>query len=122
LALLKDLPVTCHFQPCHWLSDKKWLVEKIGPLAAHAFRWRAVGELGLPLFFGSDSPIEESCLSRSGEAVFDASRAQIPLPVRTWTHYHSHPDHDWVPGTVSRFVQGSVTEIIFGGERLAVPW
>ena len=91
ITLMRELRVTCHMQPSHWLSDKTWLGEKIGPLVQHAFRWRALQAAGIPVFFGSDSPIEPSQLALTEKALKDAAENHIPAPEGDWKLFHIHP-------------------------------
>src|SRR6185369_10328252 len=51
---MKNLVISCHLQPSHWLSDRAWLKEKIGDLNEFAFPWRQLQELGVEFDFGSD--------------------------------------------------------------------
>ncbi|MBX3041051.1 MAG: amidohydrolase family protein [Bdellovibrionaceae bacterium] len=66
---MKPLHVVCHLQPCHWLSDKAWLDQKLGELKAYAFPWEALRRAKIPFFFGSDSPIEPPSLFRNLQAL-----------------------------------------------------
>ncbi|MCB0393978.1 MAG: amidohydrolase family protein [Bdellovibrionales bacterium] len=91
---LEKLNVTCHFQPCHWLSDKRWLKDKIGDLTKWAFRWKELESKDISFFFGSDSPIEESALLQTYVAVADAAENGIPRPQKPIENYMSHPNPD----------------------------
>jgi predicted amidohydrolase YtcJ len=42
VQMMKPLHIRCHMQPCHWLSDKKWLKNKIGDLTKYLFQWEAL--------------------------------------------------------------------------------
>ena len=66
---MKPLHVVCHMQPCHWLSDKVWLKDRLGPLYNYTFPWESLSRAGIPLQFGSDSPIEKSSLVNNLEAL-----------------------------------------------------
>ena len=59
IQLMKGIHVHCHLQPCHWLSDKKWLKKKLGSLYQSAFPWENLRLNNVPFSFGSDSPIEK---------------------------------------------------------------
>ena len=40
VPLLKSLHITCHMQPCHWLSDRSWLDSVLDPsLITGLFQW-----------------------------------------------------------------------------------
>ncbi len=46
-------------QPCHLLSDLLWVEDRIGPdRAARAYAWRSFADVGVPLAFGTDFPVE----------------------------------------------------------------
>lgn len=77
LKLMKPLHVTCHLQPCHWLSDQAWLQERLGLLQEFAFPWEALRKSGIKIRFGSDSPIEKPSLERNLMALKESSRKGI---------------------------------------------
>ncbi len=57
---IAQLGATCHMQPQHWCSDKKWLSEKISPqLISKSFRWADLDKAKIPFYFGSDAPVED---------------------------------------------------------------
>lgn len=90
ISLLQNLDVICHMQPCHWLSDKRWLESKIGDLISHAFRWQDLSVAKIPIYFGSDSPIEKSSLQKNFVAIHDAlDVGLIPLPKENFEVYQS---------------------------------
>ncbi len=66
---MKPLHIVCHMQPCHWLSDRVWLKDRLGPLYNYAFPWESLIRAGIPVQFGSDSPIEKSSLANNLEAL-----------------------------------------------------
>lgn len=77
LKSMKPLHVVCHMQPCHWLSDQIWLKDRLGPLHAFAFPWESLSRAGIPVQFGSDSPIEKSSLARNLEALKASKKSGI---------------------------------------------
>ena len=89
---MKGLHVRCHMQPTHWLSDKLWLKDKLEPeIYPQLFSWEALRKAKIPVFFGSDSPIEEVSLIRIIEALNDSSENGVPgLQVKT-SDLFSHP-------------------------------
>lgn len=91
IALLDPLQTQIHMQPCHWLTDKLWLKEKVGSLFAHAFPWRAFEKASLPVFFGSDSPIESSSFIHNLKAVKDAAQNGITKFEQDFAIFHSLP-------------------------------
>ncbi len=73
IQAMKSLHVVCHMQPCHWLSDKIWLKEKLGPLYPNAFPWENLRAAKVLLCFGSDSPIEASVLGNNLKALRESA-------------------------------------------------
>lgn len=119
IQMMKGRSVVCHFQPCHWLSDRRWMEKKIGDLQRYAFRWRSLEEAGIPFHFGSDSPIEPSSPSLNLHAVGEAALLNIPQLLKPFSHYQSHPTGEtWTPNTFSRFEDGRVSQLVFLGQRL----
>ncbi len=111
--------VECFLQPCHYLSDRKWLREKLGPFAGRAFRYRELEDAGIPIWFGSDSPIEEPSVLSTLQAIDLAQRDDdIPPPRHHGTHYQSHPDVAWVPNTHTLFHNGRIESTTFSGRHL----
>jgi predicted amidohydrolase YtcJ len=95
LELIKSAGPTCHMQPSHWISDHHWLEKSIGPLARLAFPWRGLEDRGVPLFFGSDSPIEKPSLELSLQALRASALAGVPALLGEWQKHHSYPDPTW---------------------------
>ncbi len=77
LKLMKPLHLTCHLQPCHWLSDQVWLKSRLGSLYEYAFPWEALRKAGFNFQFGSDSPIEKPSLSRNLKALRESAKAGL---------------------------------------------
>ena len=117
LQQLRGKPVRLHVQPCHWLSDRKWLQQKLGPLAESAFQWRKAVDLDLALSWGSDSPIERPSLSDNYRALVE-SVSQIPAYQGPWWKPHEHPDSHWGPECFTILQGVEVAEVIFDGRRL----
>ena len=110
--------VFCHLQPCHWLSDRRWLNEKLGDLSQYVFPWRALQESEVTFDFGSDSPIEEPSLRNNLLALEESAVQGIPPLLGKSVLYHSHPDKSWVPNTYSHFQDGIPSEVVFKGTHL----
>src|SRR5690606_34402118 len=96
IQLLKGQNVVCHLQPCHWLSDKVWLKEKVGSLFSYSFPWRALQESSIEFHFGSDSPIEEPGFKTTFAALKDSAEHGIPALDGPVMNYLSHSDPTWV--------------------------
>jgi len=77
IQMMKSLHITCHIQPCHWLSDQVWLKERLGTLYPHSFPWEALRRSGVPFQFGSDSPIEKSSLEQNLKALKQSAKCGI---------------------------------------------
>ncbi|NJL23919.1 MAG: amidohydrolase family protein [Calothrix sp. SM1_5_4] len=107
VARMKEAAVVCHLQPSHWLSDRAWLKEKIGPLFEHAFPWRRLQEADVDFDFGSDSPIEKPSVARTLHALRDSAEAGVPRLLGDPTKRMSHPDPGWRP-TASRSSRKSI--------------
>lgn len=88
---MKGLHVTCHLQPCHWLTDRRWLKEKLGVLAENAFPWEALRRARIPFLFGSDSPIEAPSLFANLEALRESGKTGIKALQGDPLEYHVHP-------------------------------
>ncbi|MCX7978357.1 MAG: amidohydrolase family protein [Bdellovibrionaceae bacterium] len=89
---MKSLHVRCHLQPCHWLSDKKFLDEKLGELKDCVFPWRPLEAAKVEMQFGSDSPIERPDAFANLRAVRESAGFGIaPLKGDFWS-YHQHKD------------------------------
>ncbi len=59
VARMAALHVRAGIQPCHYLSDRDWAGERLGPRMGSAYRWGSLLRAGVPLLVGSDFPIEE---------------------------------------------------------------
>lgn len=97
IKLMKPLHVTCHMQPCHWLSDKQWVhnilnKEQIKML----FQWEKLRKNKIPFYFGSDSPIEPSNILNSIRALEDSALHGISKLQDSWINYHTYPDQNWI--------------------------
>lgn len=119
IVMMKPLHLRCHMQPCHWLSDRRWLKAKLGELHKYAFPWESLRTAQIPLSFGSDSPIEvpsfqhnRQALAESGDEGIRGFRGQIE-------DFHSHPDKSFMDSLTS-FDGDRVAEIQIEGRTLAL--
>lgn len=117
---LSQLNVHCHMQPSHWLSDKKWLHDKIGSLAMQAFQWRSLEDFNISFTFGSDSPIEPTSMQKNIDAMADAAEFGLLATQKSPWHYHAHSDLSWLPNTYTVFADGRPQEIYFRGKKLTI--
>lgn len=118
LNMMRGQRVHCHMQPSHFLSDQKWLKEKLGTLTSFAFPWAALEKSQVNFDFGSDSPIELPSLERTERALFESQRLGIEGLLEPWTLRHSHPDLGWVPNCYTILTNGEIKEVVFQGEHL----
>ncbi len=81
LEMMKGLDVVCHLQPCHWLSDHKWLKDKVGEeLYRCSFPWRRMQQSEIGFDFGSDSPgrtAERSAHSSGSSGIGDVRHPEV---------------------------------------------
>jgi predicted amidohydrolase YtcJ len=55
----KRLGVIASMQPNHLLTDMNWAEDRLGPeRAAYSYAWKAFLDVGVPLAFGTDYPVE----------------------------------------------------------------
>lgn len=53
------LHVIASMQPCHLLTDLRWVQERLGPeRARYSYAWKSMLDHGIPLAFGTDYPVE----------------------------------------------------------------
>lgn len=118
VQLMKPLHVTCHLQPCHWLSDYKWLPDVLSKnLINFLFQWELLRKNKIPFHFGSDSPIERPSLFDNKRALIKSAEAGIPKLNADWKLYHQHPDKNWCP-SFTEIDEESVKQVYFNGEPL----
>ncbi|MBC7752643.1 MAG: amidohydrolase family protein [Moraxellaceae bacterium] len=117
IHLMKPLHVHCHMQPCHWLSDKSWLKDKIGDLTQYLFQWELLRKNKIPVSFGSDSPIEPSSLIRNIAALKDTELHGIPKLNADFKLFHAHPDWAWT-NSKTVFDSEKIHEVHFNGKQI----
>jgi predicted amidohydrolase YtcJ len=115
---MKGLDVTCHIQPSHWLSDRKWLKQKLGDLSSAAFQWRKLQEAEIPFYFGSDAPIEPSSIGRAFQALRESSEAGVPRLLGQGSTYMGHRDLSWAPNSYTILEEEVPHQVVFRGEHL----
>lgn len=118
ITKMKNLEVYCHLQPSHWLSDRKWLEQKIGNLVENAFPWRRLQEAEIPFDFGSDAPIEPANISRLLQALRESADAGIPRLLGQPASYMSHKDLAWAPNSFTILEEEAPKQVVFRGEHL----
>lgn len=118
LLAMKPLHVTCHMQPCHWLSDHSWLKQSLPTqLVNYVFQWELLRKNKIPFFFGSDSPIEPTSLFNNKKALQLSGEWGVPALNADWKIYHSHPDSQWAQN-YTEITDNEVKQVHFNGEPL----
>ena len=117
IQMMKPLHVRCHLQPCHWLSDRVWLKEKLGDLYRYAFPWEALRAAQIPFSFGCDSPVEPPSFWRNKVALEESVKEKIKKFNGNLTQTHSHPDSQFAD-SMTVIEDGEVKEIQFRGRNL----
>jgi len=93
IVKMKSLFVRCHMQPSHWLSDKKFLKEKLSPKTMkNLFAWEALRRAKVPISFGSDSPIEDADVELTHRALEDSKAAGIEELNPPFFEFYSYPN------------------------------
>jgi predicted amidohydrolase YtcJ len=118
IELLRQKNVECHMQPCHWLSDRVWLKEKLGPLHRFSFPWQALELAGIYFDFGSDSPIERPSIFDTALALEKSSLEDIPAMNDDWKPRHVHRDLSWTAETYTEIDHQQVLRTIFKGQKI----
>lgn len=115
---MQGLSIECHMQPCHWLSDRHWLKNKVGELEKFAFPWRRLQEAEVYFDFGSDAPIEPASISRTLQALRESAEAGLPRLLGSPTLFMSHRDLSWVPNSYTILEDEVPRQVVFKGEHL----
>lgn len=119
ITMMKGLDVVCHLQPCHWLSDHRWLKEKVGEkLYGFSFPWRRLQQEEIEFDFGSDSPIEPPNAARTVQAIHESAENGIPKLLGNPERFMSYPDRAFAPNSYSIFKSGRPTQVVFRGDHL----
>jgi predicted amidohydrolase YtcJ len=119
VALMKEIDVVCHLQPCHWLGDQRWLKQKVGEkLYGWSFPWRRLQQEEIAFDFGSDSPIEPPSVLRTLQALQESSQNGIPKLLGNAERFMSHPDRGFAPNSYSLFEEGRLAQVVFRGDHL----
>lgn len=118
IQILKTLKTTCHIQPCHWLTDRRWLKEKLPNLYQYAFPWKSLYENGVAIQWGSDSPIEEASVPNNMKALKESPEEGIPAFPGDFLKPHSHRNQNWGGNCKTTFLNGEVVELIFDDRKI----
>tara|TARA_B110001454_G_scaffold219179_1_gene250871 strand:+ start:166921 stop:168246 length:1326 start_codon:yes stop_codon:yes gene_type:complete len=93
IVKMKSLFVRCHMQPSHWLSDKKFLKDKLSPKTLkNLFAWEALRRAKVPISFGSDSPIEEADVELTYAALEDSKTAGVDELNAPFFDFYTYPN------------------------------
>ncbi len=117
--LSKYKNIICHLQPCHFLSDKYWLKDKLPKESIKdLFLWKKLEDQKQLFYFGSDSPVEESSLFLNKKALTEAEKWGIANINKHWIYYHTHPDKEWTKNshTILDEQNQKILEVCFNGK------
>lgn len=114
ITLMKPLHLRCHMQPCHWLSDRTWLRDRLGPLFQYAFPWESLSKAGVNLQFGSDSPIEPASYFKNQEALEKSSKEGIRKLSKDSMPFFLYKEMDAIAGS-TRIEDQLIKEVRFDG-------
>lgn len=117
IQMMKPLHVRCHMQPCHWLSDRAWLKDKLQDLYKYVFPWEALRAAQIPISFGCDSPVEPPSFWRNKIALDESPKENIKKFSGDITVVHGHPDKTFAD-SYTVIEDGVVKELIFNGKNL----
>ena len=117
--MMKPLHVRCHMQPCHWLSDRVWLQEKLGDLYKYVFPWEALRLAQIPISFGCDSPVEPPSFLRNKEALEKSVQAGIRKFNGDLSVAHSHPDAGFMD-SYTIIEDDKIKEVVFAGNKISL--
>ena len=120
IQMMKALHVRCHMQPCHWLSDKEWIVEKLGDLYKNAFPWGALSRSGIPLHFGSDSPVAKISYWDNERALRESIKAKIPALKGEVQDFHRFPKSEGTKN-MAVFEEQKLTHLYFDDRLIIGP-
>lgn len=119
IELMKELEIVCHIQPCHWLTDRRWLKEKLGELYQYAFPWKALQQNKIQMQWGSDSPIEEASVANNFQALQESPQFGIPALDGEVLAFHSHRNKQWGAHCETVFENGKPISFVFDGKSLS---
>lgn len=122
IQMMKPLHVRCHMQPCHWLSDRAWLREKLADLHKYAFPWEALRAAQVPMSFGCDSPIEPPSYFNNEKALIESAEQKLQDRIRKFTgdlaQVHGHPDESFASESYTLVEDGKIQDVVFRGQSL----
>lgn len=117
IQMMKPLHIRCHMQPCHWLSDRVWLKEKLQDLYKYVFPWEALRAAQIPISFGCDSPVEPPSFWRNKIALDESPKERIRKFTGDISVVHGHPDRTFADSHTI-IEDGVVKELVFNGRDL----
>jgi predicted amidohydrolase YtcJ len=93
---MKSMHVSCYMQPSHAVSDSQWLPDLIGTNMQYAFRWESLLAAGIPVYWGSDSPIMQPSIELTlqgllQQTTWKGKNKQSKL-LELLRRGHTHPD------------------------------
>jgi len=94
------------------------LKEKVGSLIQYAFPWSEFSKNNIPIYWGSDSPIEKPNIFQTLKALEECSGYGIPSYPLDILSPHSYPDQQWGNHCISIFENNKVKSVLFDGKEL----
>lgn len=116
--VLKALNCEIHMQPSHLLMDQQILKPFIDNKKEWVFPWQPISKHGIPLFWGSDSPIVSPDFFRTEQALIEAQNLGILAPKISVAQGHQHPNSNWGAGCWTEFKGKKVHALYFQGQRI----
>ena len=114
---MKSLHIHCHMQPCHWLSDKKWIKQSIPDLFQYLFQWELLRKNKIAISFGSDSPIEHPSIFSNLKAIKDTEFYGISKLNADPILFYAHPDSKW-GNSKTLCIGEEIREVYFNGQKI----
>ena len=93
IELIKKLNIICHMQPQHWCSDQRWLNKTINEsLIKKSFRWSALEDKAIKLYFGSDAPVEDMSVGHLIKCLEKSSQFGVKKLSKSVNNYLEYPE------------------------------
>src|SRR5271163_1243801 len=91
-ARFAQFHVVASMQPSHLLDDERWASDRLGPERSRgAYAWRTMQQIGVPLAFGTDHPVEPLNPLRG---IYACVTRQLPQGSVSWQPQEALPMKD----------------------------
>lgn len=117
LQLLKPLHLTVHMQPIHFLSDESWMPQVVDPKTIeYSFRWDYFVKNKIPVYWGSDSPIEAPSIKNTINAVQKRNKILKYKSMNILSGFQ-HPSASWGDSkTILR--ENEIVDVYFDNKKI----